>query len=184
MRSDAEQNRETLLSVARTLFEEQGASVSLRAIASKAGVGIATLYRHFPTRGDLLLALGLEMSAEALAAMDRALEYWDADPEAAWRGFVMEVARTQVSAQLVSIAEADQVFAASERVAAVRAERLARFDPIITRAREAGLIGDIGAMRLVAGIAASTRPLPSFIEEQIPDFHDWLIDAYLRGIRP
>ena len=184
MRSDAQQNREVILGVARTLFAEQGANVSLRSIAAQAGVGIATLYRHFPARGDFLLALGLEMSAEALAAMDRALECWDADPEAAWRGFIVEVARTQVSAQLVSVAEADQEFAESERVAAVRAERLAQFDPILVRAREAGLIGDIDAMRLVAGIAAATRPLPSFVEEQIPDLHEWLVEAFIRGIRP
>lgn len=184
MRSDAQQNREVILGVARTLFAEQGANVSLRSIAAQAGVGIATLYRHFPARGDLLLALGLEMSAEALAAMNRALECWDADPEAAWRGFIVEVARTQVSAQLVSVAEADQEFAESERVAAVRAERLAQFDPILVRAREAGLIGDIDAMRLVAGIAAATRPLPPFVEEQMPDFHEWLVEAFIRGIRP
>lgn len=184
MRSDAQQNRGVILDVARTLFAEQGATVSLRAIAAQASVGIATLYRHFPTRGDLLLALGLEMSAEALAAMDRALEHWDADPEAAWRGFITGVARTQVSAQLMAIAEVDQDFAESERVAAVRAERLAQFDPILVRAREAGLIGDIDAMRLVAGIAAVTRPLPPFVEDQMPDFHEWLVDAYIRGIRP
>lgn len=184
MRSDAQQNRRVILDAARTLFAEQGATVSLRAIAAKAGVGIATLYRHFSTRGDLLLALGLEMSAEGLAAMDRALERWDADPQAAWHSFITEVARSQVSAHLVAVAEADQEFVKSERVEAVRAERLAQFEPILTRARNSGLIGDIDAMRLLAGIAASTRPLPPFVEEEIPDFHEWLVDAFIRGIQP
>ncbi|WP_293851498.1 TetR/AcrR family transcriptional regulator [uncultured Brevibacterium sp.] len=183
MRSDAQQNREALLSVARTLIAENGASVSLRAIAAEAGVGIATLYRHFPTRGDLFLALVMQMSAEGLAAMDRALEQWDADPEAAWRTFIIELAQTHLGAQLVAVAEEDPEFATSERVSSARAHRLARFDPILVRARESGLIGDIDAMRLIVGVAAATRPLPAFVEQQIPDLHEWLIDAYIRGIR-
>ena len=54
-RADAKRNRQRLLEAARAQFDQQGTTVSLEEIARKAGVGIGTLYRHFPTR-DLLIA--------------------------------------------------------------------------------------------------------------------------------
>jgi AcrR family transcriptional regulator len=54
MRADARKNYEDLLTVARTVVVEQGAGASLRDVARRAGVGLGTLYRHFPTREALL----------------------------------------------------------------------------------------------------------------------------------
>ena len=56
MRADARRNREKLLAAATALFAETGTDVSLEAIARRAGVGIGTLYRHFPTRDALVEA--------------------------------------------------------------------------------------------------------------------------------
>jgi AcrR family transcriptional regulator len=56
-RSDVRRNRERLMESARAAFTEQGTEVSLREVARRAGVGIGTLYRHFPTREALLEAL-------------------------------------------------------------------------------------------------------------------------------
>lgn len=57
MRADARKNYSHLLAVARDVISEQGAEASLRDIARRADVGLATLYRHFPTREALLEAL-------------------------------------------------------------------------------------------------------------------------------
>jgi len=57
MRADASKNYNHLLTVARTVITEHGADASLRDIARRADVGLATLYRHFPTREALLEAL-------------------------------------------------------------------------------------------------------------------------------
>ncbi|GAA3068615.1 TetR/AcrR family transcriptional regulator [Streptosporangium carneum] len=57
MRADARRNRDRVLAAARTVFSEQGTDASLRDVARRAGVGIGTLYRHFPTREALLEAL-------------------------------------------------------------------------------------------------------------------------------
>lgn len=57
MRADAQKNYSHLLTVARDVIAEQGADASLRDIARRANVGLATLYRHFPTREALLEAL-------------------------------------------------------------------------------------------------------------------------------
>jgi AcrR family transcriptional regulator len=88
LRVDARQNRERILAAAEQAFLERGADVPLEDVAKRAGVGIGTLYRRFPTREALLaetcssrfLAL-----AEASRARDGAL-----DPEAAIRAFLEE----------------------------------------------------------------------------------------------
>jgi len=53
-RSDAQRNRERILEVAKGVFTRQGANASLEEIAKQAGVGAGTLYRHFPTRDELI----------------------------------------------------------------------------------------------------------------------------------
>jgi AcrR family transcriptional regulator len=72
MRADARRNRDRLLAEARAAFLEHGTATSLEQIASRAGVGIGTLYRHFPTREALLEAL-LRERFDALAADARTL---------------------------------------------------------------------------------------------------------------
>ncbi|WP_413721163.1 TetR/AcrR family transcriptional regulator [Sodalis sp. RH24] len=56
LRADAQRNRERILAAAEEVFLEKGASASLEDVAKRAGVGIGTLYRRFPTREDLLAA--------------------------------------------------------------------------------------------------------------------------------
>ncbi|MEU7838091.1 MULTISPECIES: helix-turn-helix domain-containing protein [unclassified Nonomuraea] len=67
MRADARKNYDQLLAVARAVVTEQGADASLRDVARRAGVGLGTLYRHFPTREALLEAM-LRASFDELAA--------------------------------------------------------------------------------------------------------------------
>jgi AcrR family transcriptional regulator len=57
LRADARRNRDELLDVARQVIADEGVDASLRDIARRAGVGIGTLYRHFPTREALLAAI-------------------------------------------------------------------------------------------------------------------------------
>jgi len=67
-RADAVRNRERVLEAAKAVFSAGGAEASLEAVAKRAGVGIGTLYRHFPTREELLQAVyraELEKLAEA-----------------------------------------------------------------------------------------------------------------------
>ncbi|MFO1037085.1 MAG: helix-turn-helix domain-containing protein [Geminicoccaceae bacterium] len=73
MRADARKNRDQLLVAAREAVAEQGADASLRDVARRAGVGLGTLYRHFPTREALLDAL-LRASFDGLTARAAELE--------------------------------------------------------------------------------------------------------------
>src|SRR5246127_2172740 len=69
-RTDAQRNRERILGVAKQAFSQSGASASLDDIAKEAGVGPGTLYRHFPTREELLEAV-YRSEVEKLAAAER-----------------------------------------------------------------------------------------------------------------
>ncbi|TDC11820.1 TetR/AcrR family transcriptional regulator [Actinomadura bangladeshensis] len=72
MRADVRRNRARLLAAARETFQRDGADASLEGVARTAGVGIGTLYRHFPTRQHLLEALLADVYAD-LAATAREL---------------------------------------------------------------------------------------------------------------
>jgi AcrR family transcriptional regulator len=71
-RTDARQNRERILEVAKEAFTRSGADASLDEIAKQAGVGPGTLYRHFPTR-DMLIEAVYHSEVEKLAAAQREL---------------------------------------------------------------------------------------------------------------
>jgi len=71
-RADARRNEATLLDAAAALFVESGVNAPVRDIAAKAGVGVGTIYRHFPTRADLIVAVyrhQVEACAEAGPAL-------------------------------------------------------------------------------------------------------------------
>lgn len=82
-RRDAQRNRETFVAVAQAAFAERGADASLEQIARDAGLAIGTLYRHFPTRIDLLLATYEPRVRGLLAEAEKSLEMDDA-----WEGFL------------------------------------------------------------------------------------------------
>ncbi|PTR24196.1 TetR family transcriptional regulator [Rhodococcus sp. OK519] len=81
MRADARKNRDHLLAVAGAAIAEQGVDVSLRDIARRAEVGLATLLRHFPTREALLDAL-LRTSFDELTTKADELEKWSSPEDA------------------------------------------------------------------------------------------------------
>lgn len=72
-RRDAVRNRAHLIAVATQAFREQGLQVGVDEIARRAQVGIATLYRHFPTKGDLVVAVATELLRETERVRDEVL---------------------------------------------------------------------------------------------------------------
>jgi AcrR family transcriptional regulator len=81
-RADARRNEETLLDAAAAAFVTSGVDVPVRDIAAKAGVGVGTIYRHFPTRADLIVAV-YRHQVEACAEAGPALLADSATPHAA-----------------------------------------------------------------------------------------------------
>ena len=81
-RADARRNEQTLLAAAAALFVTSGVEVPVRDIATRAGVGMGTIYRHFPTRADLIIAV-YRHQVEACAEAGPALLASSATPHAA-----------------------------------------------------------------------------------------------------
>ncbi|WP_248295508.1 TetR/AcrR family transcriptional regulator [Paraburkholderia sp. UYCP14C] len=90
VRADAQRNIETLLRTALAVFESSGIDAPVREIAQKAGVGIGTIYRHFPQRSDLVVAaLCSEVDAcadagIALVPRSVAARHWWDGSDATW----------------------------------------------------------------------------------------------------
>jgi AcrR family transcriptional regulator len=82
MRADARRNRERILDAARAVFAESGGEAQMDQIAARAGVGVGTVYRHFPTK-DALLA---QMVEQRFAAFAEWAEEAAGEPDA-WAAF-------------------------------------------------------------------------------------------------
>ncbi|MGI5196334.1 TetR/AcrR family transcriptional regulator [Streptomyces sp. CA-288835] len=82
-RSDAERNRERIIAAGRTVLGRDGLNASMASVAREAGVGIATILRHFPAKEDLVAAVFLDRMDAYADAVATALD--DPDP---WHGFV------------------------------------------------------------------------------------------------
>jgi AcrR family transcriptional regulator len=165
-RTDALRNYEKLVAAGREAFTEADRSASLEDIARRAGVGIGTLYRHFPTRADLVQAIyvdeveALSRSAEELAD----LEPWDA--LTAWLGrFVGYIATKQALAdELFAVVDAERqaVFAGC------RSMLHAAGEPLLRSAQDAGIVRpDVTieeVVRLVGGIAKIPADDPADVQ--------------------
>src|SRR5580693_4545269 len=80
-RADAKRNYERLVAAARTVFAQEGGGASMEAIAKEAGVGVGTLYRHFPKRIDVVEAVYRDDVDELVETAQRVtsdLEPWPA----------------------------------------------------------------------------------------------------------
>lgn len=93
LRADAQRNRERVLEAARTVFAEHGLEASTNEIARRAGVGVATLFRRFPTRDDLVAAAFEEKMHGYAQAIEEALA--DPDPWHGFCGYIEQICRMQ-----------------------------------------------------------------------------------------
>lgn len=106
-RTDARRNEETLLDAAATVFVRSGVEAPVRDIAAEAGVGMGTIYRHFPTRADLIIAV-YRHQVEACAEAGPALLATSATPHAAleqWIGLFVDFLVTKHG--LASVLQSD-----------------------------------------------------------------------------
>lgn len=95
MRGDAARNRARVLDAARAAFAEDGADVQMEQIARRAGVGVGTLYRNFPTKQALIAELAERWMDERVETVDQALAM--PDPAEAFGWFVRRTAEDMAS---------------------------------------------------------------------------------------
>jgi AcrR family transcriptional regulator len=162
MRADARRNRELLVAAARSVFSENGASASMEAIAKEAGVGVGTLYRHFPNRLDLVEAVyqtDVQELWETAQRVGAELEPWPAVEEF-FEAF-LRYARTKKTLL-------DELHQAFEKKPDLRSRARAllesSFDLVIDRAKAAGAVRDdvdgSDVMALVAPVCTNASIEP------------------------
>jgi AcrR family transcriptional regulator len=136
-RADARRNYEKVLAAAREAFAEGGESTALEEIARRAGVGIGTLYRHFPNRQALLEALYVDEVEEVCrsAAQLDAAEPWEA-LHAWFERFIAYIATKRALAhELLNYLDQD-----AELFRVCRASLFDAGEPLLKRAQEAGVV--------------------------------------------
>ena len=134
-RADAQRNREKILAAARAAFAEPGAEVSMAEVSRRAGVGMATLYRNFPGRRELLEALYVDEVDALCAAAETVAGDTPGQRLQAWlrRFFHYFTSKRHVAAELLEhTGRSDPVFDGN------RARVLAAGEPLLIAARAAG----------------------------------------------
>jgi AcrR family transcriptional regulator len=138
LRADAVRNRERILAAAKKVFAELGTDAHMERVARRSGVGVGTLYRHFPTKGDLLGELVAEQFASFRDQARLSLESVD-DPWEALSGTLR--ANAQLASENIAVQNALTGSEVNwERVHPVREELLTATDELIARAHEAGVV--------------------------------------------
>jgi AcrR family transcriptional regulator len=135
LRADARRNREAILKAARKVFARDGAGAQMDDVARRAGVGVGTVYRHFPTKEALLDALVADRVTQLAAFLAEALE--DEDP---FRGLRNALGR---GAELASRDRATtELFTrrGPQVAGAPFDDMLGRTEELVRRAREAGQV--------------------------------------------
>jgi AcrR family transcriptional regulator len=135
LRADAARNRAAIVAVARDVFAEQGLEAPLETIAARAGVGIATLYRRFPTREKLVAAALIGKVAEYAEAAEQALTV--AEPWDGFAGFVLRICELQVGDRGLSDL-LSMTLSADEQVEQLRRTANDRVVTLIERAKADG----------------------------------------------
>jgi AcrR family transcriptional regulator len=175
MRADARRNYDRLVDAARTVFAEQGGSASMEAIAKQAGVGVGTLYRHFPKRIDIVEAVYRDEVELLVDSADIDLEPWSGLE--AWLRAYVDYGRSKRT----FLNELHEAFEKNPGLKSASRERI--FDAcgrVLGRAQEAGAArNDIDGedlMQLVSPMCMNS----TLTAEQ----GDRLLTMVLDGLRP
>jgi AcrR family transcriptional regulator len=183
-RSDARNNRERLLEVAARVFADDGLDAAPAAIAKQAGVGVGTLYRHFPTREALIdAAYQHELTRVCDKATELAARHTAADATRAWMGDFLDYAtakRGMSEALGAVIASGADPYASSRTLLAAAVGALLK-----AGARDGTLrtdVSDDDVLLAMSGIAQATGQYGT--RDQAARLIDLLMDALTTGTAP
>jgi AcrR family transcriptional regulator len=177
LRRDAAVNRDRVLAAAAAAIRRKGTGVPIATIAADAGVGVGTLYRHYPSREDLLAALTLRSFRLVLDAAQTAADCTDLGIDAL-RGFIEQT--IEHGPELVLPLHGGPV-PLDEETVALRSEVHATIEKVLRRGRQDGTIrADVTAFDIIVFGALLAQPLPN-----VPDWRSAarkLAKIYLDGL--
>ncbi|AVH59454.1 MULTISPECIES: TetR/AcrR family transcriptional regulator [Streptomyces] len=166
LRSDAERNRGRIIAAARTVFQREGLGASMASVAREAGVGIATIFRHFRIKENLVAAVFADRMDAYVTAVSEALD--TADPWEGFSGFIEAICAMQAAdrgfADVLTM-----TFPAAQALEERRLESYQGFLQLIARAKDDGrLREDFTSQDLVVLLVANAGVL-SFAGDAAPD---------------
>ncbi|KIZ19071.1 TetR/AcrR family transcriptional regulator [Streptomyces natalensis] len=160
LRADALRNRERIIAAARETLVEFGDEVPLDEIARRAGVGNATLYRHFADRRELIHHVTLSVMARTADRAESALAE-ESDAFQALRRFVHDAVEERVGALCPLLSESIDL--SHPDLLAARARLEAAIEAVMRAARDSGrLRTDIAVGDLMVALTQLARPLPGW----------------------
>ena len=192
LRADARDNRARILQAADQVFGAGGSAASTEDVARLAGVGIATVFRHFPTKYDLLAAV-LADRLEQLSDLAHELAA-DSDPGAAFVRFFTEVVDGSTTKVTIADALSDTDASRStgtgtgagevpETVTQAHERLRQAFAELLDRAQSAGAIrDDVDAPEVFALMVGTSRAV---VHARLPaPVKDRMLDVVFDGLRP
>lgn len=179
-RRDVQRNRAALVDAARAAFAEHGLDAPLEPIAVAAGLGNATLYRHFPTRAALWEAVLVEPLREVqeLVASCRALP----DPWDGFAGFLRRTAEVEARRDGFSALMTTR-FAGAPTLLALRRSIQADLEALFRAAQDAGAIRPDAALEDVAVAQVAIAAVIARLGEVAPGIERRWVDLVLDGFR-
>jgi AcrR family transcriptional regulator len=183
MRSDAVKNRERILEAAEEVFSAQGLSAPIDMVAERAGVGVGTLYRHFPTKEALFEAIVLTGLQDLVKAADAGTDDEDADAGDAFFAFLRVFARTvSMKHDLVDALGAAGIDIKSQ-CAETAGDLESKVQRILDRAEDAGAVRKGVTTQEVMGLLIGACQAA---ERSAPDIasRDRMVDIVCDGLRP
>ncbi|MBB4934683.1 AcrR family transcriptional regulator [Lipingzhangella halophila] len=179
VRADARRNRAHILAAAEAVFAEHGASASTEAVAAHAGVAIGTVFRHFPTKPELLQAVVMNLLDQLVTEVDALVN--DSDAVTALFAFCERV--MAVSAQNRAVFERLAETGTRVQVSDALTRLRPAVDELLDRAQQAGAVrGDLRPGELVALLAAICQE--AVTDKWSARFQHRALDILFTGIRP
>ena len=180
LRADAQRNLVRVLDAAREVFAEQGIDAPVTEIADRAGVGVGTIFRRFPTKDDLLVAVVEQRTEQLIEAADLALE--SPDPGAALRGFMETATAMQISD--VCWCEAGADLFEREGIRELTDVLVGKIGELLTSAQTAGQIrSDVRALDISVLLMAVAKS-GLMLEDAVPGAWKRYLAIILDGLRP
>jgi len=181
LRADAQRNLVRVLDAAREVFAEQGIDATVTEVAERAGVGVGTIFRRFPTKDDLLAAVVEQRTSQLIEAADAALAQPDAG--AALRRFMETAAAMHISDRCWCDATGTDLFG-REGIRALVDVLVSKMDALLSRAQASGQVrADLRALDLpvlLMGVAKSGLML----EDAAPGAWKRYLGIVFDGLRP
>ncbi|MGD3110177.1 TetR/AcrR family transcriptional regulator [Streptomyces sp. YGL11-2] len=181
LRADALRNRERIIAAAREAMVESGAEVPFDEIARRAGVGNATLYRHFADRQELIHHVTLSVMSRTADRAESALAE-ESDAFEALRRFVHDAVEERIGALCPLLS--DGIDPAHPDLIAARERLEAAVEAVMGAARDSGqLRTDIAVGDLMVALTQLTRPLPGSGCLDFDRFVHRHLQLFLDGLR-